>query len=122
MRQFRMLAASMLTASALGITGLAQTTTFIVDAFDPAGTRGYSYSSGQITNVWMNWFGDAFRSVAWDAGSDAGSNPASGSMKITAVLIHIYGSYYAPGLSDTAVLWADKVKFVGPMPVPTNSL
>ncbi len=57
-------------------------TLYPVDGFDPSGTGGYSYSSGQITNVWGNWFGDAFQSLVWDASNDAGNNPASGSMKI----------------------------------------
>jgi O-glycosyl hydrolase len=69
----------------LGVNGQAQTTTCILDQFNPSGTGGNNYASGQITNVWMNWFGDAFRSVTWDPNSDAGNNPGSGSMKITAV-------------------------------------
>ena len=62
----------------------AQTTTNTVDAFNPSGTGGNSYSGGQIGNVWGNWFGGAFQSLVWDSASDAGSNPGSGSMKITA--------------------------------------
>lgn len=53
-----------------------------VDGFDPSGTGGYSYSGGQIGNVWTNWFGSAFQSLSWDPNSDAGNNPVSGSMKI----------------------------------------
>lgn len=59
-------------------------TVYVVDQFDPSGTGGYSYSGGQIGNVWGNWFGGAFQSLAWDSTSDASNNPASGSMKITA--------------------------------------
>lgn len=55
---------------------------YSVDEFDPSGTGGYSYSSGQIGNVWTNWFGSAFQSLSWDPNSDASNNPASGSMKI----------------------------------------
>jgi peptidoglycan/xylan/chitin deacetylase (PgdA/CDA1 family) len=33
---------------------------------------------------WQNWFGWAFSGLSWDPGSDAGNNPASGSLKITA--------------------------------------
>ncbi len=57
-------------------------TIYVVDQFDPTGTGGNSYSSGQITNVWGNWFGSAFQSLDWDSTSDASNNPASGSMKI----------------------------------------
>jgi glucuronoarabinoxylan endo-1,4-beta-xylanase len=57
---------------------------YLVDQFDPSGTSGYSYSSGQITNVWGNWFGDAFQSLSWDPSNDASNNPASGSLKINA--------------------------------------
>jgi len=85
MTKISTLAASILAASTLAITGFAQVTTAVVDDFDPSGTGGNSYISGQITNVWMNWFGDAFRSVSWDAASDASSNSGSGSMKIIAV-------------------------------------
>lgn len=53
-----------------------------VDQFDPSGTSGYGYSSGQITNVWGNWFGDAFQSLSWDPSNDASNNPVSGSLKI----------------------------------------
>jgi glucuronoarabinoxylan endo-1,4-beta-xylanase len=61
-----------------------QTITNVVDGFDPAGIRGSSYSGGQIGAIWMNWFGDAFRSVTWDSAADANGNAGSGSMKITA--------------------------------------
>src|ERR1700678_3199217 len=57
---------------------------FIVDTFGPSGIGNNNYASGQITNVWGNWFGDAFQSLVWDSASDASKNPASGSMKITA--------------------------------------
>jgi glucuronoarabinoxylan endo-1,4-beta-xylanase len=62
---------------------LAQTV-YVVDQFDPSGTGGNNYAGGQIGNVWGNWFGDAFQSLVWDSNSDANTNPASGSMKITA--------------------------------------
>ena len=62
----------------------AQTVTNVVDQFDPAGIGGNSYSAGQITNVWGNWFGNAFQSLAWDGASDANGNPNSGSLKILA--------------------------------------
>ncbi len=55
---------------------------YVVDQFDPSGTGGYSYAGGQITNVWGNWFGNAFQSLVWDSTSDASNNPNSGSMKI----------------------------------------
>jgi glucuronoarabinoxylan endo-1,4-beta-xylanase len=81
MQKIKMLVAI---ASTVTVTGFAQSTTALIDAFDPSGTGGNSYASGQITNVWMNWFGDAFRSVSWDPNTDANSNPNSGSMKIIA--------------------------------------
>jgi glucuronoarabinoxylan endo-1,4-beta-xylanase len=62
---------------------LAQTV-YVVDQFNPSGTGGNNYAGGQITNVWGNWFGDAFQSLVWDSASDASNNPSSGSMKITA--------------------------------------
>ncbi len=64
-------------------TVLAQTA-YVLDQFDPSGTGGNNYASGQITNVWGNWFGTAFTSVSWDSTSDADTSPASGSLKITA--------------------------------------
>jgi glucuronoarabinoxylan endo-1,4-beta-xylanase len=69
---------------ALSVSSQAQTTTYIVDQFNPSGTGGYSYSGGQIGNVWGNWFGGAFQSLTWDSTSDANTNAGSGSMKITA--------------------------------------
>jgi len=60
-------------------------TTNVVDQFDPSGAIGYSYSAGQIGRVWTNWFGGAFQSLDWDSTSDGNTNPASGSMKITAL-------------------------------------
>ena len=51
----------------------------------PSGANGNSYAAGQINNVWVNWFGSAFQSAEWDPSADASSNPASGSLKITAV-------------------------------------
>jgi glucuronoarabinoxylan endo-1,4-beta-xylanase len=53
-----------------------------VDNFDPRGTHGHPYSAGEITNVWSNWFGNAFNSLSWDPDNDGRHNPASGSMKI----------------------------------------
>jgi len=74
----------LLLAALLGVNAQAQTVTDIVDQFDPAGTSGFSYSGGQIGNVWGNWFGGAFQSLAWDSTSDASNNASSGAMKITA--------------------------------------
>ena len=59
-------------------------TVFVVDQFNPAGFADNDYADGLITNVWNNWFGGAFQSLAWDPASDASNNPASGSLKITA--------------------------------------
>ena len=56
----------------------------VVDQFNPAGIGPNDYSSGQIANVWKNWFGGAFQSLAWDSSSDANANSGSGSMEITA--------------------------------------
>ncbi len=73
----------------------AQTTNFIVDDFVPAGVgptnptnydyyqTAATYSSGQISNVWWNWFGDAFVTNEWDPTVDASNNASSGSLKIT---------------------------------------
>ncbi|MEY3895206.1 MAG: glucuronoxylanase XynC, partial [Verrucomicrobiota bacterium] len=58
--------------------------TSIVDAFQPEGTHGFSYSGGKIGSVWSNWFGGAFQSLSWDSTTDADANTASGSMKILA--------------------------------------
>jgi hypothetical protein len=63
--------------------GLAQSVE-AVDQFNPSGSGSNNYASGQITDVWTNWFGGAFRSLVWDSANDAGANPASGSMEITA--------------------------------------
>ena len=73
----------LLAVMGFGTPVLAQTV-YVVDQFDPSGTGGNSYSGGQIGNVWGNWFGGAFQSLAWDSASDASNNPNSGSMKITA--------------------------------------
>jgi glucuronoarabinoxylan endo-1,4-beta-xylanase len=62
----------------------AQAVTNYIDQFNPGGTGGYNYASGQITNVWDNWFGGAFQSLVWDPNNDANNDPGSGSMKITA--------------------------------------
>ncbi len=59
-------------------------TVYVVDQFDPSGIGTNSYASGQIGNVWGNWFGDAFQSLVWDSASDANTNASSGSMEITA--------------------------------------
>jgi glucuronoarabinoxylan endo-1,4-beta-xylanase len=58
-------------------------TVFVVDQFNPSGIGANNYASGQITNVWGNWFGDAVQSLVWDSTRDASNNPASGSMKLT---------------------------------------
>jgi glucuronoarabinoxylan endo-1,4-beta-xylanase len=84
MRRTGTLAAGILAAAALATTGFAQTITNVIDGFDPSGVKGNLYSAGQITNVWMNWFGSAFQSLSWDSSSDAGSNAGSGSLKINA--------------------------------------
>jgi hypothetical protein len=48
--------------------GLAQTSAYVIDRFNPAGTGANIYSSDQITNVWGNSFGDAFQSLLCDSG------------------------------------------------------
>ncbi|MGP8200470.1 MAG: hypothetical protein ACLQU4_13315 [Limisphaerales bacterium] len=70
--------------ASINLVQTARAQTVIVDQFNPSGIGGNNYAAGQITNVWGNWFGDAFQSLAWDSTSDASNNPASGSMKITA--------------------------------------
>ena len=67
---------------------------FIVDDFSPAGVSSANatnydyynssqvYSTGQITNVWWNWFGSAFTAASWDPATDAGNNPTSGSLRV----------------------------------------
>jgi glucuronoarabinoxylan endo-1,4-beta-xylanase len=67
-----------------GAASQAQTTTNVVDQFNPSGTDGFSYANGQIDDVWANWFGTAFQSATWDSTSDANNNPNSGSLKIVA--------------------------------------
>jgi glucuronoarabinoxylan endo-1,4-beta-xylanase len=84
MRRISTLATGTLVTLTLAFSGAAQTLTNVIDGFDPAGTKGNSYSNGLINNIWMNWFGSAFTSLNWDSNSDAGLNPASGSMKISA--------------------------------------
>jgi glucuronoarabinoxylan endo-1,4-beta-xylanase len=54
----------------------------MIDSFDPAGTRGFSYADGEIGDVWENWFGSAFQSLSWDPAEDADGDPASGALKI----------------------------------------
>ena len=69
-----------------GISRLLQAQSIdVVDRFNPSGTGSYSYSAGQIEDVWTNWFGGAFQSLVWDSSSDASTNPGSGSVKITAI-------------------------------------
>jgi len=72
-----------LAAVAFGLNGQSQSIE-IVDLFNPAGIGVNNYAAGEITNVWKNWFGDAFQSLVWDSTSDANTNSGSGSMKITA--------------------------------------
>ena len=54
-----------------------QTMTNFIDAFPTN-----SYPNGSITNQWSNWFGGAFRSLSFDASSDADGDASSGSLKI----------------------------------------
>lgn len=78
MRKALMVAAGLL----LGASSRVQSITYVVDQFNPSGTGGYSYSGGQINNVWANWFGGAYQSATWDSTSDASNNANSGSLKI----------------------------------------
>jgi glucuronoarabinoxylan endo-1,4-beta-xylanase len=73
-----------LLALTLPLSGHAQTQTYVVDQFNPAGTGGFSYVGGEINGVWANWFGGAFQSATWDPTSDASGDPNSGSLEITA--------------------------------------
>jgi glucuronoarabinoxylan endo-1,4-beta-xylanase len=57
----------------------AQLVTNVIDTFDTN-----SYPNNSITNKWSNWFGGAFVSLALDPAADANTNPASGSLKISA--------------------------------------
>jgi glucuronoarabinoxylan endo-1,4-beta-xylanase len=56
---------------------------YVVDQFNPSGANGFSYSGGQIGQVWTNWFGTAFENLVWTT-NDANSNANSGSMEINA--------------------------------------
>ena len=42
-----------------------------------------AYSSGLITNVWANWFGDGNTQTSWDPNVDAQGNTNSGSLRIS---------------------------------------
>ena len=67
---------------------------YVVDAFAPGGSGGYSYANGQIGEVWGNWFGGALDSITWDSSSDASNDPNSGSIKIVASFnLNDYGQY-----------------------------
>ena len=74
----------MLVTAALYSCNCHSQATNIIDQFNPLGANGFSYSGGQIGDLWTNWFGSAFQSLAWDSTMDANSNANSGSMKITA--------------------------------------
>jgi glucuronoarabinoxylan endo-1,4-beta-xylanase len=89
------LAAVVLTAATLVSTGFSQAITNVIDGFDPAGIKGNPYNSGEITNVWMNWFGGAFQSLSWDSNNDAASNPNSGSMKINLIFDNANSNQFA---------------------------
>jgi hypothetical protein len=72
-------------------TNTAGTINYFIDQFNSYGyglTNTYvgtnNYNLGQITNVWLNWFGSAWLSNSWDGASDAQGNPNSGSLKISA--------------------------------------
>jgi glucuronoarabinoxylan endo-1,4-beta-xylanase len=53
----------------------------VVDDFNPSGVGTNNYANGQITNVWQNWFGNAFVSLAWSTNNVSNSANA-GSMQI----------------------------------------
>jgi glucuronoarabinoxylan endo-1,4-beta-xylanase len=53
----------------------------VIDDFNPSGVGPYNYQDGQITNVWQNWFGTAFQSLAWST-NNVGNNANAGSMQI----------------------------------------
>jgi len=58
-------------------------TNIVIDAFNPAGYNGYSYSGGQLIDVWTNWFGAAWVTNEWNSTNDA--NPLTdGSIRVTA--------------------------------------
>lgn len=80
--KFRVTAVVFLLPIIFASTGRCQTTN-IIDQFNPSGTDGYSYSGGQIGDVWMNWFGGAIQSLVWST-NDANTNANSGSLQINA--------------------------------------
>lgn len=82
MLRLSLLALAACLGQAIAQTG--QPVVSMVDSFQPAGTRGFSYSGGKISSVWSNWFGGAFQSLSWDSASDADGDTGSGSMKILA--------------------------------------
>jgi glucuronoarabinoxylan endo-1,4-beta-xylanase len=79
---FRRCLAALALAMAVSPAHAQQPAVFMVDSFESAGSRGFSYSAGQIGSVWKNWFGSAFQSLSWDAAEDADGNPASGALRI----------------------------------------
>jgi hypothetical protein len=54
----------------------------VIDNFNPSGVGPYNYQNGQITNVWGNWFGGAFVSLAWST-NNVSNNANAGSMQIS---------------------------------------
>jgi hypothetical protein len=60
-------------------------TNLVVDDFDPSGTGSARYSSGQLIDVWTNWFGTAWVTNTWDSTDNAsGGATGSGSLQIQA--------------------------------------
>jgi hypothetical protein len=80
---------------------------FIVDQFNPSGTGGYSYTNGQIANVWGNWFGAAWMANSWDSANDAIGMTANNKVYdgTTAATINLYDTLVNAALSG--VLSAD---------------
>lgn len=87
MRKVTLLTATVLATLAWlasSVSSPGQGTNLIIDKFDPNGPFGTNgYSTGGISNIWGTWFGNAFSSLQWDGLSDADTNPASGSLKIS---------------------------------------
>jgi len=54
----------------------------VIDNFNPSGVGPYNYQNGQIGDVWQNWFGSAFVSLAWST-NNVSNNANAGSMQIS---------------------------------------
>jgi hypothetical protein len=118
MKKYASGALAILALSLSNMSGIAQTTNYVV----------YNFNTDQVAGTWGNFYGGALQSALWDSTVDASNNPSSGSMKVVVDYNHNEltlwdgpNAYYTADITTTFTNLSFDIRFDISSAVRTNT-